>query len=169
MNAAGRSIALIVAMDENRLIGRAGALPWRLPNDLQHFKRHTLGKTVLMGRKTWDSLGRPLPGRDNWVVSRDPAFAPAGARVFSSVDAALAAHAQGELMVIGGGELYRQLLPRADRLILTRVQTRIEPSQPGDVQFPEFDPQAFRQTACEEHPADERHAHPYRFLILERP
>lgn len=163
-----RLIALIVAMDENRLIGRGNTLPWRLPNDLQQFKRSTLGKTVLMGRKTWESLGRPLPGRPNWVVSRDPAFAPQGARVFGSVEAALAAHEQGELVVIGGGELYRQTLPLSQRLYLTQVLTRIEPAQPGDVHFPAFDPGAFRQVSREDHPPDERHAHAYRFLAFER-
>lgn len=160
-------LSLIVAMDEAGLIGRDGGLPWRLPNDLAHFKRLTLGKTILMGRRTWDSLGRPLPGRDNWVVSRDPAFAPQGARVFGTVDAALAAHAGGELMVIGGADLYRQTLARVQKLYLTQVLARLAP-QGGDVQFPAFDPAAFRETAREDLPADERHAYPYRFLSFER-
>jgi len=132
-----------------------------LPNDLKHFKATTLGKTVLMGRKTWDSLGRPLPGRDNWVVSRDPAFRPEGARVFRDLESALAAHADGELMVIGGGEIYRQTLPLADRLYLTRVHAPV-------AWFPAFDPAAFVETAREDHPADERHAHAYSCLTLER-
>lgn len=87
-------ISLVVAMDRNRLIGRDGDLPWRLPNDLKHFKRLTVGKTVLMGRKTWISLGRPLPDRDNWVLTRDPSFAAEGCRVFHSLEEALAAHTQ---------------------------------------------------------------------------
>ena len=168
MSEGEKSIALIVAMDQNRLIGRDGTLPWRLPNDLQHFKRNTLGKTVLMGRKTWNSLGRALPGRDNWVVSRDPQFGPPGARAFANLQDALAAHVQGELMVIGGGELYRQTLPLARRLYLTQVLTRIEPARVGDVHFPEWDAAAFRETQSEDHAADERHAHAYRFLNLER-
>lgn len=164
----GRSLSLIVAMDRNRLIGRNGSLPWRLPNDLAHFRRLTLGKTILMGRRTWDSLGRPLPGRDNWVLTRDPAFAPAGARVFASVDAALDAHANGELMVIGGAELYRQTLASAQRLYLTQVLAALAPTDANDVHFPEFDATAFREIGREDHAADERHAYPYRFLTLER-
>lgn len=162
------SPSLIVAMDLNRLIGRDGGLPWLLPNDLAHFKRVTLGKTVLMGRKTWDSLGRPLPGRDNWVISRDPAFAPAGARTFASLAAALAAPRDTALMVIGGGELYRQALDHCRYLHLTEVQARIEPQTPGDVHFPAFDRSQFREVDSEVHEADARHAYPYRFLRLER-
>lgn len=162
-----KSLSLIVAMDQARLIGRDGDLPWRLPNDLAHFKRRTLGKTILMGRRTWNSLGRPLPGRANWVVSRDPSFAPPGAQVFASLAAALAAHSAGELMVIGGAELYRQTLAQAQRLYLTQVQTRLE-ARANDVHFPEFDLAAFQEVEREEHPADERHAWPYRFLTLQR-
>jgi dihydrofolate reductase len=168
VNGAERSIGLIAALDLNRLIGRDGTLPWRLPNDLAHFKRLTLGKTVLMGRKTWDSLGRPLPGRDNWVVSRAADFAPAGARVFASIEAALDAHAQGELMVIGGAELYRQTLDRAERLYLTQVLARIEGHGAADVHFPAFDPADFEERTREDHAQDARHAHPYRFLTLQR-
>ena len=159
-----KSVSLIVAMDEGGLIGRDNQLPWRLPEDLKHFKRLTLGKTVLMGRKTWDSLGKPLPERQNWVLSRDPAFRPAGARVFATLDEAYAAHAEGELMVIGGAALFRDCLPRAQRLYLTRVHARLE----GDVRFPEFDEKAFRVASRDERPADERHAYPYSFLTLER-
>ena len=163
-----RRISLIVAMDENGLIGRRdGSLPWRLPNDLAHFKRSTLGKTVLMGRKTWDSIGRPLPGRDNWVLSRDPAFAPPGTRVFDSLDAALAAQGQGELVVMGGADIYRQAMPAVQALYLTEVLARIEP-QEGDVHFPPFDRAAFRVLSCEDHPADARNAHAHRFLHCER-
>lgn len=157
-------ISLIVAMDRNRLIGRNGELPWRLPNDLKHFKRSTLGKTVLMGRKTWDSLGRPLPERENWVLTRDRGFAAEGARVFHDLDAALAAHGDGELMVIGGAELYRQVLPKATRLYLTEVDAAVE----GDAWFPQFDRQQWRTVHEESHQPDERHAWPYRFLTLER-
>ncbi|MGQ0530627.1 MAG: dihydrofolate reductase [Panacagrimonas sp.] len=168
MTEAGTSLSLIVAMDQNRLIGRRGALPWRLPNDLAHFKRQTLGKTILMGRRTWDSLGRPLPGRDNWVVSRAPQFAPPGARVFASLDAALNAQTDGELMVIGGAELYRQTLHLARRLYLTQVRVALEAEGSTDVYFPEFDTTVFRELHREDHPADARHAFPYRFLTLER-
>jgi dihydrofolate reductase len=164
MTHADRWISLVVAMDEGGVIGRNGALPWRLPEDLKHFRRLTLGKTVLMGRKTWDSLGKPLDGRRNWVLSRDPAFRPAGAEAFATLDEALAAHPGGELVVIGGAELYRQVLPRARTLHLTRVHARVD----GDTTFPDWSPTDFRQTAVEHHPADERHPHAYSFITLER-
>lgn len=157
-------ISLVVAMDESGVIGRGGALPWRLPEDLRHFRRLTLGKTVLMGRKTWESLGKPLEGRRNWVLSRDPAFRPEGAEVFASLEQALAAHGDGELVVIGGAELYRQALPLARTIHLTRVHARVD----GDTVFPAWTPAAFRQTSAEHHPADERHAHAYSFITLER-
>ena len=158
------SISLVVAMDEADTIGRDGGLPWRLPADLRHFRRLTLGKTVLMGRKTWDSLGKPLDGRRNWVLSRDPAFRPAGAEAFTTLDRALDAHGPGELMVIGGAELYRQTLERARTVYLTRVHARVD----GDTRFPPWSPAAFRETAAEHHAADERHAHAYSFITLER-
>jgi dihydrofolate reductase len=159
-----RTLSLIVAFDENRLIGRNGQLPWRLPADLKHFRRLTLGKTVLMGRRTFESLGKPLEGRDNWVLSRDLAFRPDGCRVFPGLDAALKAHTDGELMVIGGAELYRQTLPQAQRLYLTQVHAQLE----GDTWFPPYDPAAFREVAREDHPVDDRHAHACSFLTLER-
>jgi dihydrofolate reductase len=164
MASAPTTISLVVAMDETGVIGRDGALPWRLPEDLRHFRRLTLGKTVLMGRKTWDSLGKPLDGRRNWVLTRNPGFRPAGCEVFATLDAALAAHREGELVVIGGAELYRQALPLADTLHVTRVHARV----PGDTKFPDWAPDDFRQTRIEHHPADDRHAHAYSFVTLER-
>ena len=165
----GRPLSLIVAMDRDRLIGRQdGSLPWKLPNDMAHFKRTTMGKTVLMGRKTWASLGRPLPGRTNWVLSRDPAFQPAGARRFDSLEAALAEPPVGELMVIGGADLYRQVLPQARTIYLTEILARVGPTLPGDVHFPAFARDEFRELASEDHSADERHPHAYRFVTLER-
>lgn len=157
-------ISLVVAMDEDGVIGRNGTLPWRLPEDLKHFRRLTLGKTVLMGRKTWDSLGKPLEGRRHWVLSRDPAFHAAGAEVFASLDQALAAHHEGELVVIGGAEIYRQTLPLAATLHLTRVHARVE----GDTRFPEWPVEQFRQTARVDHPADARHPHAFSFITLQR-
>lgn len=157
-------LSLIAALDENGVIGRDGGLPWRLPDDLRHFKRLTLGKTILMGRRTWDSLGKPLPDRENWVLSRDPSFAPEGARVFRSTEDALAQIQAGELMIIGGAELYRQTLDRAQRLYLTRVHAKLA----GDVHFPAFDPAQFHEIAREDHAADERHAYAFSFLTLER-
>ncbi len=160
----GAPLTLIVAVAENGVIGRDGTLPWRLPEDLKHFRRLTLGNTVLMGRKTFESLGKPLEGRANWVLSRDPAYAPAGARVFAQLDDALAQAPQGELLVIGGAELYRQALPLARRLELTRVHAQVE----GDTHFPGFDAAQWREAARLDHPADERHAHAYSFITLLR-
>lgn len=157
-------ISLVVAMDRNGLIGRDGDLPWRLPNDLKHFKRLTVGKTVLMGRKTWISLGRPLPDRDNWVLTRDPQFAAEGCRVFHHLDDALAAHAGDELMVIGGAELYWQTLPLAQRLYITEVDAHLD----GDTHFPALDATQWRLVFEEPHPADDRHAYAYSFKLLER-
>jgi len=170
--AATKDISLIVAMDEGGLIGRGGQLPWRLPEDLKLFRRLTMGKTLLMGRKTWDSLGKPLDGRVHWVLSRDPGFHPEGCRVFPSLEVALAAHTDrghgplphGELMVIGGADLFRATLPLAQRIHLTRVHTRLE----GDTWFPLEELGAFRETARVDHPADERHAWPYSFITLQR-
>ncbi|MGH8455456.1 MAG: dihydrofolate reductase [Stenotrophobium sp.] len=159
-----KTVSLIAALDENRLIGRAGGLPWRLPNDLRHFKALTLGKTILMGRKTWDSLGCPLPQREHWVLTRAKDFSAEGCRVFANVDEALSAHVEGELMVVGGAEIYRQTLPAADRLYLTHVHARLE----GDTWFPEYDAAQFRVSAHEDFPADERHAFAYTFETLER-
>jgi dihydrofolate reductase len=158
------TVSLIVAMDEDGLIGRDGALPWRLPDDLRHFRRLTLGKIVLMGRKTFESLGKPLDGRDNWVVTRDPRFSAPGAQVWTSLPAALEAAGERELMVIGGGEIYRQTLPLAQRIYLTRVHARLD----GDTWFPALGAAAWRACAREDHPADDRHAYAYSFVTLER-
>lgn len=161
------ALSLVVAAADNGVIGRDGDLPWRLPADLQHFKRLTLNKTILMGRKTWQSLGRPLPQRDNWVVSRDPGFEAPGARVFASVEAAIAAaDAAGmtELMIIGGAQIYAQTLPQARTLYLTRVHAQVD----GDTRLPPIDADAFAEVAREDHPADERHALAYSFITLQR-
>ena len=131
-------ISLIAAVAENGVIGRDGQLPWRLPADLQHFKTLTLGKPVVMGRKTWQSLGRPLPGRRNIVISRNPQFRAEGADIFPSLEQALASlHAVDEVMVIGGGEIYQAAWSRADTLYLTRVHASPE----GDTRFPALGPE----------------------------
>ncbi|MCQ4348664.1 dihydrofolate reductase [Pseudomonas stutzeri] len=158
-------LALIAALADNRVIGIDNRLPWHLPADLKHFKALTLGKPIIMGRKTWDSLGRPLPGRLNLVVSRQAGLALDGAEVFPSLEAAIAradawARAQGvgELMLIGGAELYAQGLPLAARLYLTRVHLSPE----GDAFFPEFVESDWRLAEREEHAADgEAPAHAY--------
>ncbi len=152
-------ISLIAAMDRNRAIGKGNALPWHLPDDLKHFKHITLGKPVVMGRKTFESLGcRPLPGRRNIVVSRN-GFAAEGAEVFASLEEALAA-AQAEaeeVMVIGGAQIYQQALPRADRVYLTRVETEVEGA---DAWFPELD-DSWQLCGQEAHPVDEKHPWPF--------
>lgn len=155
------ALTLIAAVGNNGVIGVAGALPWRLPADLQRFKALTLGKPVLMGRRTWDSLGRPLPGRRNLVVTRQAGFVAAGAEVFATVAAALAAVAdQPEVMVIGGGELYAQLLPQATTLELTEVGATLD----GDAFFPAFDTHLWPEVSRVAHAADERHAYDYSFV-----
>lgn len=163
-------LALIVAHDQHRLIGRQGDLPWRLPNDLRHFKALTLGNTVLMGRKTWESLPRrPLPGRHNRVLTRDPAFTADGAEVVHSLEAALRPPAQGSLFVIGGAELYALTLPLVQRLHITEVDFHDEaPLDTRDAYFPAYDRNRYEETAREEHGVDDTHAHAYRFLTLER-
>jgi dihydrofolate reductase len=158
-------ISLIAAVADNGVIGRDGALPWRLPEDLRRFKAVTLGKPVLMGRRTWLSLGGPLPGRENIVLSRNPGFAAQGATVVHSLDEALAlsAHA-AELIVIGGAEIYRCTLPLAGRIHLTRVHARID----GDTFLPGFRADEWRVVKREAWPADARHAFAMTFETLER-
>lgn len=141
-------LSLIAAMDRERLIGRDNALPWHLPEDLRHFKATTLGKPVIMGRKTWESLGRPLPGRRNVVVSRNADYALQGAELVGSLEAALSLTAEAEeVFVIGGAELYRQALPLAQRLYLTEIDA----SHTGDAWFPAFAADEWQETAREEH------------------
>jgi dihydrofolate reductase len=162
--AAGPALTLVAAVAENGVIGSNGALPWRLPADLAHFRRLTLGKTILMGRRTFESLGKPLDGRDNWVLSRDATFRPAGVRVFANLEQALAAKGSGELVVIGGAELYRRTLPLAARLELTLVHAQAE----GDTWFPPLDPQQWREVARAGHAADARHPYSLDFISYSR-
>jgi len=158
-------ISLIAAVTDNGVIGRGGGMPWHLPADLAHFKRTTQGKPIVMGRKTFEAIGRPLPGRRNIVVSRRSGFAPAGVETAGSLADALALAGDAEeVMVIGGGELYREALPLARRLYLTRIHAAIE----GDTRFPELDPADWRETGREERPADERNDHALSFVTLER-
>lgn len=130
-------ISLIVAVSDDQVIGRNNALPWRLSADLRYFKKRTMGKPIVMGRKTWASIGRALPGRLNIVVTRDPTFEAEGATVVHSLDAAIdAAGDVDEIMIIGGETIYRSLLPSADRVYLTRVHVQVPD---GDAHFPELD------------------------------
>lgn len=158
-------IAIIVAVSQNGVIGTDNRLPWRLPDDLKRFKLLSLGKPVVMGRRTFESIGHPLPGRANIVVSRQAGLAIEGVVVAGSLDAALAAAGTvPEVVVIGGAEIFRQVLPRTDIIHLTRVHARVA----GDVVFPELDSGQWRETAVEHHPADERHQYAFTFLTLQR-
>ncbi|HDO1383050.1 TPA: type 3 dihydrofolate reductase [Aeromonas veronii] len=160
-------ISMIAAMAHDRVIGKDNQMPWHLPADLAHFKRVTLGKPVLMGRKTFESIGRPLPGRRNLVISRNPGYQAEGIEVVRSVEAALALLAGSsveELMVIGGGHLYAEMLPSADCLYLTQIDLAVE----GDTRFPAFDDGQWQRIECESHPADEKNPHPYSFETWQR-
>lgn len=158
-------IALIAAMDRMRAIGREGDMPWHLPDDLRRFKQLTLGKAVLMGRKTALSIGRTLPGRTNLVLTHQASAPFAQQIVVESLDAALAQAGPSELMVIGGGEVYAQALDRAERLHLTLIETEV----PGaDTWFPPFDVSRWQLVGEEAHAADARHAHAFRFCDYRR-
>jgi dihydrofolate reductase len=158
-------VSLVVAMAENNVIGKDGGLPWHIPADLMHFKAVTMGKPIVMGRRTYESIGRPLPGRLNIVVTRDPSRRWDGVEVVQSLPAALeraAAHGADEIMVIGGGDLYRAALPLAQRIYLTRVHEAVE----GDTVFPDLDPAEWREDSCDRR--DDIHRVPVSFEILER-
>jgi dihydrofolate reductase len=157
-------ISLVVAVARNGVIGAGNRLPWRLPDDLRRFKSLTLGKPVLMGRRTFESIGRPLPERINIVVSRRGGVL-AGCTLVDSVTAALAFAAPApEVMVIGGAEIYRQCLDRCSTIHLTRVHAHVE----GDVYFPELLPEHWQERLIEQHAADERHQYPFSFSELIR-
>jgi dihydrofolate reductase len=165
------AIVLVAAVGRNGVIGADGGLPWRLSSDLKRFKALTWGKPMLMGRKTWESIGKALPGRISVVVSRDPAFAPADARVARSVAAGLELARQAaaelgadEIAVVGGGEVYRQTIALADRLAITEVDL----APPGDALFPAIDPIVWRETAREAHAAGPRDEAAYAFVDYSR-
>jgi dihydrofolate reductase len=164
-------IAFVVAVAENGVIGRNGQLPWRLSSDLKRFRKLTLGKPLVMGRKTYDSIGKPLDGRDNIVVTRQAGFSPPGAHVASSVEQALAlgrelAAGRGvdEVMVIGGAEVYRMALPHAERLYLTLVHAEPE----GDAHFHAPDSEQWRETAREPMPQGPNDQFSAEFIVLDR-
>ena len=165
-------ISFFVAVADNGVIGRANGLPWRLAGDMAHLKRTTMGKPLIMGRKTWDSLPRkPLPGRPNLVVSRDAGLAAPGAEVFSDVDAAVRrgcelAKAAGvdEVIIFGGAAIYAALFDRATRIYLTEVHDRPD----GDAFFPAFDRTRWREVSREFHAAGEKDSSDYSFVVLER-
>lgn len=160
-----QTVSLVVAVARNGVIGRDNGLAWRLRSDLRRFRALTMGKPILMGRKTFQSLGRPLPGRRNVVLTRDAAFAPADVVVVHDWEQALAATADApELMVVGGAEIYRLALPRAERIHLTEVEAAPE----GDTLFPEFDREAYREALREEHGAGPEDEHAFSFVDLVR-
>jgi dihydrofolate reductase len=145
-------IYLVAAVARNGVIGAAGRLLWHLPEDLKHFKNLTLGHPIIMGRRTWDSLGKPLPGRENIVISRKPGFEAPGASVAASIEAAIALCAgESVAFVIGGAEIYAAALPLADGLVLTEIQQDYE----GDTRFPDWDRKAWRVSQRETHTSTE--------------
>ena len=162
-------VSLIVAVAEHGVIGQGNALPWRLPEDLKRFKALTMGKPIIMGRKTFDSIGKPLPGRTNIVVTRQAGLQLPGCTVVASLVEAISAasaireNMTDEIMIIGGAEIYRQALALAQRIYLTRVHAAIA----GDARFV-IDESQWREIAREDYAADERHAHAYSFVVMER-
>lgn len=166
-------VVLVAAVAENGVIGQGGAMPWRLQSDMQHFRQCTWGRPVVVGRRTYESFARkPLPGRTNIVVSRDRGFSAAGALVASSLDAALEAargdalrRGVGEIMVAGGADIYAQVMPAADRLIVTRI--RLRPT--GDAMFPPIDPQQWQEVQRTDHDAGPQDDAGFSVHVYERP
>ena len=166
------TVSLIAARSENDVIGRHGGIPWHLPADLQHFKRLTTGHTIVTGRKTFQSIGRPLPGRRTVVITRNPDFTAEDVTAVSSLDEALCTAEQDpfetdgrvEVFVVGGEEIYKQALPLAGRMYLTRVHTVVD----GNVRFPEFTEEEWELRSSEQHAADEKNPHDYTFEVWER-
>jgi len=157
-------ISYVVAIDRKRVIGHNNALPWYLPADLQFFKRTTMGGTMLMGRRTWESIGRPLPGRVSIVMTRNPDYRAEGVKVVHSLNEAIRAAGDApELFVIGGASLFVDMLPMADRIYLTRIDHEFQ----GDTWFPEIGPQ-WREVSRESHLPDEKNRYSYTFVTLER-
>ena len=154
-------ISLIVAMANNRVIGKDNQMPWHLPADLGHFKAVTLGKPIIMGRKTYESIGRPLPGRKNIVISRNADYSLEGCETVCSLEEALdLVNDVEEVMIIGGGYLYSQTLPQADRLYLTFIDLDVD----GDTQFPEFEHLRLKEVKREKHLKDEKNPYDYEFV-----
>jgi dihydrofolate reductase len=164
-------LAMIVARAKNGVIGRDGGMPWRLKAELQHFKKTTMGKPILMGRKTWESLPKLLPGRPHFVLSRDPRYVAEGGLAFNDLSAMLARGAEvaaaagvDEFMIIGGESLYALAFARAERLYLTEVDAEIE----GDARFPDFDETEWREVEAVRHEADTDNAHSFTIRVLDR-
>ena len=163
--------SMIVAMAQNRVIGRNNSLPWYLPNDLKYFKQVTMGKPILMGRKTFESIGKPLPGRTNIVMTRNQNWSAEGVKVVSSLDAAVALaqaiaeiDGQDELMIIGGDQIYQSALSSVDRIYLTEVHAEVE----GDAYFPVFDRDGWDIVVCKDSVAEGANPYDYSFVVLDR-
>ena len=156
-----KQVTIIAAMARNLAIGFNGEMPWHLPGELKHFKETTMGKPIVMGRKTWESIGRPLPGRQNIVVTRNQSFQASGCDVAGSLDQAVRIASGEEVMIIGGGQLYAQALPFSDRMILTLVDCDPE----ADTWFPEWKNSEWRQISLRSESADERN--PYAYQVIE--
>ncbi|HKW77552.1 MAG TPA: dihydrofolate reductase [Candidatus Limnocylindria bacterium] len=160
-----KRIAFVVARDRRGVIGKGGALPWRLPDDMKHVRALTVGKPLIMGRRTYESIGRPLPDRLNIVLTRDAAFRADGVSVARSIEEALVfAGDAPEVIVFGGAEVFRRFLPMTDRIYLTEVDADVG----GDTYFPALDPKEWRELEYEDHAADERHPYAFRYVTLER-
>ena len=158
-------LSIIAAVADNGVIGARNGLPWHLPDDLKRFRRLTMGHPIVMGRRNYESIGRPLPGRMNLVLSHDAAYSAPGCRVATTLDEALTmAGSDPEIFIIGGATLYAQTLDRADRIYLTRVHAHV----PGDVWFPSYDEKDWTEVERREHEADSRHAYAFSFITLKR-
>lgn len=158
-------LSIIVAMDDNQLIGKNNALPWYLPADLAYFKKTTIGKVVLMGRKTYDSIGRPLSNRRNIIVSRNTKLKVDGCEVVGSINVALnLVNGANELMIMGGVSFYEQMIDKVDRIYITEVNGKFD----GDTYFPEFDRTKFSELSRESHQPDEKNLHAHNFVILQK-
>ena len=160
----GKRITLIAAMARNRAIGLDGAMPWHLPRELRHFKETTMGKPIVMGRKTWESIGRVLPGRQNIVVTRNRGYAAEGCDVAASLEEAVALAEGEEVMIIGGGQLYAEAMACADRMVLTFVECEPE----ADTWFPEWQAEEWEEKESRSELADDRNPHDYRVVELKK-
>lgn len=161
-----KMISLIWAMSENRVIGKDNQLPWHLPGDLQFFKKTTLGHPVVMGRKTWLSLGKPLPGRENIVITRNTDFSPEKATVLNTIEQLItySQEKHQEVFVIGGAQIYEATLPYADKLYITKIHGEFE----GDTTFPDFDLSDWKRVSVEKRNKDEKNAYDYEFQVYLR-
>jgi len=158
------ALSIVVAASENNVIGVRNELPWRLPDDLRRFKSITMGKPVLMGRKTFESIGKPLPGRTNLVVTHQQSWNAEGCVVTTSIAEAVARADAPEVMVIGGAQIYAEVLPQVSTIYLTRVHTTLD----GDAYFPQLAGSEWREEEREAHAADERHRYAFTFVTLRR-